>query len=298
MVVNRREGMGDSMGTGTKIGIILILILVVVVIANLLDSEVQRGPSAEQQVTGSSSRVVPSVRPPRTPTAGPSIDEPRRTRPGNERERVTAGASSAGVVKSVGDVGAVGTGSTVAPELDVVSITPAISPVTEAGVSSATAVIRSGGRISSPSATPSPPIRARARTAGVNNPASTAVTTVIVKENDSLWTIASRNLGSGLRWTELLELNPGLREDSILQPGQKLRIPARGVTVKKPASSSTRSVVSPSGFRSVLIRDGDTLWDLAQEQLGSGIRWVEIRDANPGLDPGRLPVGEKILIPR
>ncbi|NQY92075.1 MAG: LysM peptidoglycan-binding domain-containing protein, partial [Deltaproteobacteria bacterium] len=114
----------------------------------------------------------------------------------------------------------------------------------------------------------------------------------------SLWSIASRNLGSGLRWTELLELNPGLREDSILQPGQKLRIPARGVTVKKPASSSTRSVVPPTGFRSILIREGDTLYDLAEEELGAASRWVEIQRANPGLDPGRLPVGKKILIPR
>ncbi len=296
MVDKHREGMGDSMGTGTKIGIILILILVVVVIANLLDSEVQRGPSVEQQVTGSSPGEVPSVRPPRTGTSGPSIDEPRRTRPGQERDLVTAGTSTTGVVKSSGDVGAVGTGSTVAPELDVVSIKPAISPVTQPGVSRATAVIRSGGRISSPSEPT--PVRASARPAGVNNPASTAVTTVIVKVNDTQWDIAKRYLGSGLRWTELLELNPGLREDSILQPGQKLRIPARGVTVKKPASSSTRSVVPPSGFRSVLIRDGDTLWDLAEEYLGSGIRWIEIRDANPGLDPGRLSVGNKILIPR
>ena len=40
------------MGTGTKIGLVLVLVLAVVLIANLLDREVDRAPSAREQITG------------------------------------------------------------------------------------------------------------------------------------------------------------------------------------------------------------------------------------------------------
>ena len=45
------------------------------------------------------------------------------------------------------------------------------------------------------------------------------------------------------------------------------------------------------------IRKGDTLWTLAGRYLGSGRRWTEIVDANPGLQAKRLPVGKTIRLP-
>ena len=289
--------MGELMGTGTKIGIILILILVVVVIANLLDSEVQRGPSAEQQVTGKNASSAPSIRPARTVRPSP-VDQRGKTRPVQARSLVTTGTpgrtsqGSAEVVKVASEV----------PE-GTAAIRPAVSRDSEVGVSRATAVIRSGGEISSPvgsSATVSRPVAVPSPVPVnvVKKPVSSKLDTVTVRENDSLWSIASRHLGSGLRWSELLKVNPGLSERSILQPGQVLKIPTEGVVAKRPVAPVTPAVSVPAGFRSVVIREGDTLYDLAKAQLGSGLRWAEIRDANPGLNPDRLPVGKKILIPR
>ena len=48
----------------------------------------------------------------------------------------------------------------------------------------------------------------------------------VIQQNDSLWKIAERELGNGLRYTELAELN-NLTENSVLQVGQKLRLPEK-----------------------------------------------------------------------
>jgi LysM repeat protein len=47
-----------------------------------------------------------------------------------------------------------------------------------------------------------------------------------------------------------------------------------------------------------VIRKGDTLWSIAKRKLGSGRRWKEIVDENPGLDPQRLVIGKVIRLPR
>ncbi len=41
----------------------------------------------------------------------------------------------------------------------------------------------------------------------------------------------------------------------------------------------------------------DTLWSLARKHLGNPKRWSEIVAANPGLDPHKLKIGQKIKIP-
>ncbi len=48
----------------------------------------------------------------------------------------------------------------------------------------------------------------------------------VVRENDSLWKIAARELGNGARYGEIRKLNAGtLRDEDMLQPGMRLRMP-------------------------------------------------------------------------
>lgn len=43
---------------------------------------------------------------------------------------------------------------------------------------------------------------------------------------------------------------------------------------------------------------GDSLWRLAQQNLGRGSRWPELLAANPGLaDPDRIAAGTEIVVP-
>lgn len=52
-----------------------------------------------------------------------------------------------------------------------------------------------------------------------------------------------------------------------------------------------------AGGKQYTIRKGDTLWSIAKKHLGSGKRWKEIMDRNPGLDPHGLKIGQVITIP-
>mgnify|MGYP001287868466 FL=1 len=45
------------------------------------------------------------------------------------------------------------------------------------------------------------------------------------------------------------------------------------------------------------IKEGDTLWDLADKNYGDGSRWQEIAKANDISDPRTLQIGANILIP-
>ncbi len=51
------------------------------------------------------------------------------------------------------------------------------------------------------------------------------------------------------------------------------------------------------GTRVHVVERGDWLWTLAERYLGDGARWHEIAKANPGIDPNRLAVGQKLTIP-
>ena len=55
---------------------------------------------------------------------------------------------------------------------------------------------------------------------------------------------------------------------------------------------------SSSALHTVIVLPGDSLWKLAQQNLGRGSRWHELMAANPGIvDPTRLAAGTEIIVP-
>jgi len=53
-----------------------------------------------------------------------------------------------------------------------------------------------------------------------------------------------------------------------------------------------------SSLHTVTVQPGDSLWKLAQKNLGRGSRWQELLAANPGIvDPTRLAPGTQIVVP-
>ena len=101
--------------------------------------------------------------------------------------------------------------------------------------------------------------------------------TYTVKPGDSLWKIATDH---GMDVYELARIN-GLGLHEYIYPGQILKL--------KPASASDDAYT---------VKQGDSLWGVAQSQLGSGWKWPSIANANNLKFPYTIYPGEKLIIPK
>lgn len=123
-----------------------------------------------------------------------------------------------------------------------------------------------------------------------------------IKQGDSIWRIAKRELGSPSKANQdaILKANPGLT--SKLAQGKTILLPRRGA-----APASTRKVakrppvkVAPRGMRDYRVRKGDNLWVIAKRELGSATQKniQAIRDANPSIAKGdRIDKGQLLRLP-
>jgi nucleoid-associated protein YgaU len=118
--------------------------------------------------------------------------------------------------------------------------------------------------------------------------------TVAVRAGDSLWRLSRRYMGSGARWREWMEANPGVGDPRRLQPGMTLVAPKNVAT----PSSAARNGLRSSGSQTVLVRAGDSLWRIARQRYGQGSVWPCVLQANPDLPGGKiLPVGVLLSLP-
>ncbi len=120
-----------------------------------------------------------------------------------------------------------------------------------------------------------------------------------VKSGDNPAGIAKK---AGISVNELMKANPGL-DPRKLRVGQELNIPGdkgkeepKKSTSKKSESTSApsekQSASSSSG--SYTVKSGDTPGGIANS---NGVTTKELMQANPGLDPAKLRVGQKLVIP-
>lgn len=118
-----------------------------------------------------------------------------------------------------------------------------------------------------------------------------ATRTHTVERGETLWSIAETHLGDGARYTEILDLNPGVSAHWIT-PGTDLAVPDEA-----PTQSATHTVE---------VRAGDTLWDIAEDELGDGSRYDEIAQASAETpqpdgehlsDPDLIKPGWQLTVP-
>ena len=71
-------------------------------------------------------------------------------------------------------------------------------------------------------------------------------------------------------------------------------VPAQPIAPTAPAIAP----VNPAKPNAVTVKRGDSLWKLAEQHLGHGLRWHDLVSANPGiLDPNHITAGSQIVLP-
>jgi nucleoid-associated protein YgaU len=106
----------------------------------------------------------------------------------------------------------------------------------------------------------------------------------MVKAGDSLWKLAEQNLGKGIRWHDLLAVNPTIVDANHIVAGSQIFLPSL-VSPPNPVSRFT-------------VRLGDTLSEIALTQLGRASSWACIAHANPAIyDANLIFEGQLLLIP-
>lgn len=122
--------------------------------------------------------------------------------------------------------------------------------------------------------------------------------TYTVAEGDTLSSIASKKAGS-VRFVPLLQtINPGLVPEK-LKVGQKILLPTASELATS-GGTTAKKADAPSGsgnLRTHVVEAGDTFEGIAERVLGDKKRVGEIKKLNATLDPTKLRVGQKILLP-
>lgn len=114
--------------------------------------------------------------------------------------------------------------------------------------------------------------------------------TVTVSEGDTLYSIAQAELGSGARWREIADANPGIDPGS-LRVGDQLVLP-------RPLAGAPPSVERAEEIH--VVAPGETLTSIARARWNDGARWRRLLEANESLlggDPDRLRVGDRLVVP-
>lgn len=128
-------------------------------------------------------------------------------------------------------------------------------------------------------------------------------TTYRVKPHDTLWEIAKTHLGDPMQYQEIVKLNEGRQmtdgatftSDGWIRPGWLIRMPS---DAKEP---------EPRHAQVHVVREGESLWDIAERHLGDGKRYREIFKLNKGrpqhdggqlTHPGEIETGWRLRLPK
>jgi len=129
--------------------------------------------------------------------------------------------------------------------------------------------------------------------------------TYTVQPDDyGFWTVSEKVYGDGKYYHLIADANPDVTSAS-LRAGRELTIPPLPEAGEKPAAPRQPGrIASPkpdrpaATGRTYTVQAGDPgFWGVAKKVYGDGKYFYLIRQANPGVDTGKLMPGQKLIIP-
>ena len=112
-----------------------------------------------------------------------------------------------------------------------------------------------------------------------------------MQRGDSLWKLALEHFGRGTAWPQILAANPSLTDPNYLRIGTTLTLPV-GLATKSASNTASHAQTT------ITVRQGDTLWSLANSYLGHASRWPCLAAANPSLaSPDLIFAGQQLSVP-
>ncbi len=120
--------------------------------------------------------------------------------------------------------------------------------------------------------------------------------THVIEPGDNFSKLAQRYYGSQKYAGFLVDANPNV-DPRHMKIGSTVKIPP--LPANK-ASGQDSSVINKPGQRRYEVQEGDSLYAIAEDYLGSGARWPEIYELNKvriGQDPTKLNVGLILKLP-
>ncbi|MDN3263946.1 LysM peptidoglycan-binding domain-containing protein [Streptomyces sp. CSDS2] len=158
----------------------------------------------------------------------------------------------------------------------------------------------------------------QAQTPAASTPAPRSTYTVReTRPAESLWGIASRELGDGERWREIADLNEGrvmvdgtvFHANSFLRPGWQLRMPETAAPVGgiRTQLGDSAPAAGEKAEHVVTVHPGDYLSKIAEKELGDGDAWPQLFEASKGkpqprglpeiTDPDVIYTGQQVTVP-
>ncbi|WP_428562226.1 MAG: DUF459 domain-containing protein [Solidesulfovibrio sp. DCME] len=145
-------------------------------------------------------------------------------------------------------------------------------------------------------AQPAPRVTAVAAVPVLARPApapATAAGAYTVADGDTLWSVAKR---LGVSADALAGVNPGL-DPRRMSIGQSLALPAGAnlaAVAKAEAAPARGAAARPAASVTHVVADGDNFWNVAKRH---DVTVAALTQANPGVDPTRLRIGQELALP-
>ncbi|MFE6894811.1 LysM peptidoglycan-binding domain-containing protein [Streptomyces sp. NPDC057694] len=129
---------------------------------------------------------------------------------------------------------------------------------------------------------------------------------VTVAEDATWWELAEQLLGDGTHFEQLQRLNAQLTPaDGVIPAGTQLHAPATSTApvtsnaVQAQAGFAPQTAHDNGNSHQMRVKPGDSLWSIAEEELGDPTLYPKIAEANQDVieDPDLIYPGEQLSIP-